>query len=209
MDKPFIFHVICWLLAAGLISGCYYRPAETHYFLSSPSALNSIGTIAVIELNNMSGFPQISRDMTESLYQALQKKQLFSMKIIPQNDPQWRSLQLDLGSTYSLVQLNQMRNKLKTDAVLVGTITGYRPYPHMYMAIQLKLLNLSDGRLVWAIDQVWDTEDKTVQKRINAYFNSQMEMDLVPLREKLIMVSPIKFAKFVAFEIAETLDDEN
>jgi len=179
---------------------------ESHYFYLNPSAdLTSIGRVAVVELYNDSSYPQMSSEVTESLFNALQKKQVFGLTIVKQNDPSWRSLRLDLDTSYSHEQIRSMRETLKCDGVLIGTITKFRPYPHMAVGLRMRLLDLRDGRLVWAIEQVWDITDKKTEHQIRKYYSSEKNLSSVPLQEHLAAVSPMEFIKYVSFEVAETL----
>jgi len=198
------------LLLAALLSGCiaYYRhsaPAADYYYLNPNKSLTTIGRVAIVELDNDSSYPATSADVTEKLYQALQKRQIFGLTVVRQDDPSWRSLQLEPGSKYTLDQLVAIRETLNCDAVLLGTITEFRPYPHMTIGLRLKLLDLRDGQLLWAIEQVWDSADKTTDYRIRDYFRSQKHPGYAPLHEQLAAVSSIEFIKFVSYEVAQTL----
>jgi hypothetical protein len=197
------------LLAMLLLCGCaVYIPSEqklNYYYLNPQKELSAVGRVAIIELNNESSYPKIAADVTDSLFQALQKKQIFGISIVRQTDPAWRSLQLETGSTYTAEQLSAIRKTLKCNAVLLGTITGYQPFPHMSIGLRLKLVDLKDGQLIWALEQVWDSTDKTTESRMKKYFGNQLRSGLTSLQEKLMTVSPIEFVKFVAFEASETL----
>jgi hypothetical protein len=197
------------LLLAVLVSGCsVYRasaPAANYYYLNPKKNLTAIGRVAIIELDNDSRYPQVSSDITEALFQALQKRQVFGLTIVGQNDSSWRSLQLDGDSTYTLDQILAIRESLKCDGVLTGTITEFSPFPHMAIGLRLKLLDLRDGQLLWALEQIWDSADNTTEKRIKHYFKSEKRSGLAPLREQLATVSPLEFIKFVSYEVAGTL----
>ncbi|MHC4570555.1 MAG: hypothetical protein ACYS0C_00565 [Planctomycetota bacterium] len=209
------------LLLPVLLSGCWpysSMPEPNYYYLNPDKDLSAVGRVALVELDNDSSFPQISGDVTEALYQALQKKQIFGLTLVRQNDPAWRSLQLDMESgsqmqngplripsTYTLKQMFAIRKTLKCDAILIGTITKYQPYPHTAVGLRLKLLDLKDGQLLWALEQIWDSADKMTLRRIKNYCKYQMSSKLAPLNERLMVVSPLKFIQFVGYEAAETL----
>jgi hypothetical protein len=201
------------LLLLALLSGCQlyvvHPPTPSYHYLNPDKDLSTIGRTALVELDNDSSYPQISTDVTEVLFEALQKKQLFGLTLVRQNDHTWRSLQLDLDSTYTLEQLADIQKTLKCNAVLVGTVTKYQPYPHMAIGLRLKLIDLTDGQLLWAIEQVWDSTDKTTKYQIKNYFKRQIRSGFEPLREQLVAISPIKFTKFVAYEVADTLKPES
>lgn len=193
-----------------LSSGCQLfnaanAPVADYYFLNADRDLSATGRVAIVELANNSSYPQISADVTEALFQALQKKQIFSLAVVHQDDPAWRSLQLDLDSTYPLEQLSAIRKALTCSAVLLGTITEFKPYPHMAIGLRLRLIDLEDGQLLWGLEQIWDSADKTTERRIKKYFKRQMRSGFAPLRDQLVAVSTLRFVKFVAYEVGETL----
>jgi hypothetical protein len=205
-----ISRVTILFLSATFLSGCitYYpgsAPANDHYYINPNKSLSAIGRVAIVELDNNSSYPEISNDVIEKLYQALQKKQIFGLTLVRQSDSLWRSLQLDLNSQYNLEQISAIHETLKCDAILLGTITEFRPYPHMIIGLRLKLLDLRDGQLLWALEQVWDSADKTIEYRIKDYFHYQKRSVYPPLEEQLAFVSSLEFIKFVSYEIAETL----
>jgi hypothetical protein len=202
--------IVLLLLLGALLPGCrnYYKaPAHRadYYYLNREKDPAAIGRVAIIELDNYSSYPQIARDVTEALFQAMQKKQVFGLTTIHQQEPAWRSLQTKPDSTYTLDQLAAMRRTLKCSAIMTGTITQYQPYPHMVIGLRLKLLDLTDGQLVWALEQVWDSGDKATEYRIKDYFEHQKRSGFAPLREQLAVISPLEFIKFVTYEVAETL----
>jgi len=63
------------LLLAALLSGCrthniFSKPPDNHYYLNPNTKLAAIGRVAIIELDNDSSYPEISNDVTGSLFQA-------------------------------------------------------------------------------------------------------------------------------------------
>jgi hypothetical protein len=109
-----------------------------------------------------------------------------------------------MNTEYTLEQLSAIHRTLKCDAVLKGTVTGYEPFPHMMIGLRLELIDLADGQLLWALEQIWDTTDKTTEERINNYYSHSVFPGFTGLREKLGTVSSLRFIKFVAYEMAET-----
>lgn len=183
-----------------VMDGCYINPNKD---------ISEIGRVAIVELANDSGYPQISTDLTDALYQSLQKKQLFSLSIIRQNDPAWQSLQLDLDSTYTLEQLFAIRKTLKRDAILIGTVTKYTPFPHMAIGLRVRLVDLKDGELLWGVERIWDSSDKVTEYQIENYYKRQIRSGFAPLREQLAIMSQRKFLEFVTYQTAETLEPKS
>jgi len=194
-----------------IISGCNITQNKSHttagnfYYLNPNKNLSTLGRVAIVELQNKSNYPQVSADITNTLYQALQKRQIFGVMIVNQNDPAWQSIQSDID-TNIFQQLSLLRKQLKCEAVILGTVTEYRPYPHMMIGLRLKLLDLADSQTIWAAEQVWDSSDKNLEPKIKEYFRKQRKGNLEPLGEDLVSLSSIEFLKFVAYEVASTLD---
>jgi hypothetical protein len=185
-----------------------YRPvaAETgHYYINPDADFAGIGKTVVFEFDNLSTRPQISTDLTQAVTEAIQKRHLFSISVLHRAEPAWRSLDLDDTSSYSLQELSTIRRLLKADAILFGRITQYYPYPHMLVAMHLKMIDLRNGKLLWATEQIWDSTDKRVERRMRVFFNSRMRAGYQPLDWELLVTSPLAFNKFVACEVAQTL----
>jgi len=197
------------VLLLGLLCGCESQSDNgmaNSYYLNPHKDLRRLGRVALVELDNLSGYPEISANMTDALFLAVQKKQVFGLTVIRQQDPDWSRLQGNLDSVQALQQLPTLRADFKCNGLLVGTITQYQPYPHLVIGLRLKLLDLTDGQLLWGLEQVWDSGDKSVQKRIETYFSKEQRSGVAPVREELVAVSPLNFAKFVAYEVAQTLE---
>jgi len=211
VDSKLKITVSCWFILSLVIAplGCsrHRMPAllGQHYSPEASKCLSTIGTVCLVELHNNTAYPQVSGDVTDSLYQTLQKKHLSGLSLLRQNDPAWRNLQIRPDSPYTLEQLLATRKMLRVDTVLIGTVTSYTPYPHMAMGLQLNLIDLRNGQVVWAIEQVWDTADKTTEQRIKRYFDRQIRSSFSPLDEQLAMISSINFVRFVTYDVTETL----
>lgn len=198
------------VLLAAFLSGCglYYTPAVPlvgHFYLNPARPISSVGKVAVIELENYSPHPQISADFTEAISQALAKRHLFGLEVIYHADAVYNRLQLGQSEAFDLDRLAEIRKALKADAILVGSVTQYQPYPRMSVGIRIKLIDLRDGALLWAVQQVWDSSDKALAARMKRFFRTRMRAGYEPLKWELAIVSPRHFRNFVVYEIAATL----
>lgn len=210
LDGKALVLTVLVVLPAVLFSGCAIRTsrrlAADYYYVNQGKDISSIGRVALVELQNDSAYPQISIDVTDALFEALQKKHLFGLSVVRSSEPDWKNLQIQPDSPYGLEQLLATRKALGNNAILVGTLTNYQPYPHMTIGLRLKLIDLNDGQLLWALEQVWDTADKATENRIKKYFERQKRPGFAPLGGQLALLSSINFVKFVAYEVAETLE---
>jgi hypothetical protein len=179
-------------------------PAADYYYLNPDADMSDVGKVVLVQLKNNSVYPQISPDVTRTLYEEIQKKQFFSLRVIPENDPDWRSLNLDLDHISEPKQLFIAAKTLRCDAIMVGDITEYTPYPHLMLGLRLKMIRCIDGQLLWAFEQVWDAADKKTEYRIKKYLANQTRTGSETLGEQLATVSTIKFVKFIAYEVALT-----
>lgn len=194
------------LLIAG--AGCSHPPppqAQLGCYLSSPQDLRRIHRVVLLELTQDSSVPPIARDMTESLFRAAQARNLFHIDQIARDDPLCRDLPLDGRGVYTIKDLMAMREALDCDAILFGRVTHYRSYPRMQIGLYVRLLDLQNGKLVWAVEHIWDSTDKATETRIKEFFESQMRSGYEPAQWELVTQSPKAFQKFVAFEIGQTL----
>lgn len=196
------------ILAAGL-SGCtIIQPVEMqsgHYYLNPEVDFSAIGKVAVLELENLSTRPEQTELMTQNLADSLGKKHLFSVRCVYRLDSDWQSLELDSISGYTFEQLSLIREQLHVDAIVFGTICRYSPYPHFLTHLRLKMISLQDGKLIWAMEEVWDSTDKKTAQRMRQFFNEQMRDGYDPMNWQILVTSPKAFSRFVTYEAAQTL----
>ncbi|MCK4999520.1 MAG: hypothetical protein KAS23_08290, partial [Anaerohalosphaera sp.] len=95
------------------------------------------------------------------------------------------------------------------NAIIVGSVTQFKPYPHLTLGIRLKMIDLRNGDLIWAFEQIWDCNDSTTKDRIRHYFRSKNQSGSDELNEQLIAKSSKKFVDFISFEIAQTLKTQH
>lgn len=205
--KPTLVPII--LLGLMALTGCTITrraavPEVGHYYISPTVEFATIGKVVVFELDNCSSDVQLARTLTETITNSLEKRHLFSLNILMRSDPQFRSLGLEDMSSYSSDKLSAMRRELNADAILFGSITQYSPYPHLMTGLHLRMVDLRDGQLVWAMEQTWDSTDNRLEQRMREFFDSQMRSGYEPMNWQLLVTSPRAFNKFVSFEVART-----
>lgn len=197
------------LLVVLILLGCglqpVYVPMAGSYYLNPDVDLSTLGRVALVEFDNRSSYPEMPAAISDGLFVALQKKQRFGVVEVGKDEPVWRSLQLDDGIAWTPEVLMEMRGALRCDAVLTGVLTQYEPYPHTTVGLRMRLIDLRDGTLLWAVDQVWDGTDKRTSVRIRKYMAWKNGLSDAAGAEGLVVVSARKFVQFVAYEVGETL----
>ena len=193
-----------------IIAGCktLSTSSKTDYCYVDKLKLAAAGSTAFIELYNESEYPDIQAETTDILYHSILKKQLFTLNLVKQDSPVWKSIGYQPNSNFTLEQLYQLQQSLNTRAVLVGSVIDFQPYPHLSIAMRLKMTDLADGQTIWAAEQVWDSADKNIEQRVEKYIRANMRTDRTADREKLTFVSSKEFIKFVCYELAETMKNQ-
>ncbi len=181
-------------------------PETGHFYLNQGDEFHQIARVAVFEFQNYSNDMDISMKLTRAVTESLQKKHLFTIQVFERSDPAWQKLDLEPASSYSMEELSVIRKQLRADAVLYGSITCYQPYPHLMVGLHLKMIDLRSGKLLWAIEQIWDSTDKLVERRMKKFYKEYMRSTYGPMDWELLITSPRAFNKFVVYEIAETFN---
>ena len=201
-DKP----AILTLLYLGLViqAGCSPVPPPINA-LKRP--LTGIKSVVFIELAERNSHPGVASDMTIALSHTIKARGLFGLEVVTRQDPICEAVSVLGRGGLTLEQIKKMRQAFQCDGILLGSINDFRPHPRMQLGVSLRMLDLKRGRLVWAVDHVWDTTDKAVEKRIRRFFSDQMRSVYGPMDWQIAMISPKVFEKFIAYELAETLPD--
>jgi hypothetical protein len=206
------FSVLCslsWVLLF-LVCGCAQDrqddPMAGSYYLSPYKDLHRLGRVALLALGEVPNDAEIAGIVTDALFLETQKRQVFGVMRVRPEDPAWQNLPEHPDAAGTLRQWETARRSLHCNGLLVGTVSRYEPYPHMVLGLRLKLFDLVDGQLLWGLEQVWDASDRSIQKRIKAFLREDRKTGHSSLREELVVVSPLTFSKFVAYEVAGTFE---
>ncbi len=208
MKRRTVFGLLCIALAG---SGCrIIHPVEMpagHYYLNEQANFAGIGKVVLLELNNQSSHQPQGLTFTQTLADGLGKKHLFTLRVIEREDPVWPMLELDSIQSHTHRQLAEIREALGADAIVFGSIHRYTSYPYFLIAVHLKMVDLRDAKILWAIEEVWDSTDKATEQRMRQYFETRMRTGYQPMNWQVLSTSPRYFNKFVAYEITRTLPD--
>lgn len=196
-----------------LCSGCrqiiYSEPAirTGHYYVNPRANFPAVGRVVLLEMDNLTTRPEMSDVLTQALADELGKRHLFSVQKVMRTDALWHTLNLDNMKSHTLDDLVTVRQAFGADAVMFGTIARYMPFPHLQASLNLKLIDTRSGHLLWAFEDVWDSGDKAVQRRMQRFFKEQMRTGYEPMDWQILITSPKAFERFVAWEVAQTLPE--
>lgn len=180
-------------------------PPSGHFYLDKTADFKTVGRVLVTELENNNGSSGLGKTLTQSLIDSLDKKHLFTVQPVYHTDPQWVTFNLEQVKTFTPQDMANIRKQLNMDALVYGSITRYRSYPQLLVALNLKMVDLRDGRLLWAIADVWDSTDKQVELRIKEFYENQMRSGFEPMNWQIVLNSPNTFYKYIMYEVTETL----
>jgi len=194
------------LTAAVLLPGCTPEPeSRVGYYTAPRRDLVAVRRVAVLPLVNETDHPGTEAGLTEELFQAVQGRRLFHVRPVPPDGPEASALPAAGSRPFVLEELAALRRTLGADAVLAGAVTRWQPYPRMQTGLYLRLVDLRNGRVLWAVDHVWDATDEHTQRRIRRFFGREVGQGADPFGWELGTVSPRAFQKFIASEVIETL----
>lgn len=91
------------------------------------------------------------------------------------------------------------------DAVFFCRLTVFRPYPPLAVGWSLKLVDVQQRRIVWAIDQVFDAGMPAVASRAQDYSSHNISEPGALRESDGILESPRWFGQYAAAAALETL----
>lgn len=200
-----LFKLAVFVLAGFGFAGCTQPQPGPNCYVAPPEVLANIKRVVLIELTQNPFDPSIARPMTDSLFQSIQSRRLFQIDLLQSNDPVYSRLPVDKTEPFTLEELELFGKYLDCDAILVGKVTRYQSYPKMLVGLYLRLIDIRQGQLAWAINDIWDTRDKSLEERIQIAFDSKIRSGYEPLKWKLVLQSPQAFQKFIADDVASTV----
>lgn len=194
------------LAALLLAAGCLKQPPApgVGHYVDRDGLTGRVQRVLFLPLTSDSASPAPADAMTRTLGPALQARQIFSITTLPP-EPGIDLPALDPRRPVAMKDLMRLRQATGCDAVILGAIAGFQPYPHTQTGLLLRMIDARDGRVLWAVDHFWSAADKDVQARMEEYFRVRRGPDYNPVEWRLAMVSPTAFQEFVAWEVAATL----
>jgi len=204
--------LILWALSAALpaVAGC--GPAESlpiGYFLRGDLGAMNLRRVVFIGLEGPPADSKVGAETTEALFHAIQARGLFHVDVVPPDHEALAGLDVNRPGGLRLRDLSALRKALDCNALLVGSITLFRPYPRMHMGLYLRLLDLRRGRLLWGVDHVWEASERSTADRIRHFYRRVMNEGSDTVESDLAGFSPRAFVKFIAWEVAQSMTTPN
>ena len=211
-------HALSAILAAILTSGCatlrhvsapVVPPAQNFFAPSAPD--EQLRRVALLPMHSSTLPDQYVRALDAAFLFELSKRGLF--EVVPVSRAQMEALfgERQFASTDALPAdaLARLREQCGVDGVLFTDLTHFSPYRPVSMGVRTKLVAAKTGQIRWAFDYVFDAGNAAVAeaaKRFQLAFSNEHQ----PLTSDggSILLSPARFAKYVANETYASLRQE-
>lgn len=194
-------------LAAMGCAGCKEPvPMGVNYYRADDAAVHRVSRVVFVSLSEDLGYPDIAERMTRALQEALLQRGMFRVDVIPANHPELRYLDMTKRDPYTVEEMVAIRKALRCDAILFGRVVRYQPYPSTQIGLYMRLVDLKNGKLLWAVDDVWDTTDRETYRQIQEFYFDHMRETYDPAKSEMGIMSTDGFQKFVAYQVAQTMD---
>ncbi len=189
-------------VAVAAVPQNYFAPAKTG---------EQFRRVALLPMYSGNFPDQYVRALDAAFLSELSKRGLF--EIVPVSRAQMESLfgERQFASTDTLPAdaLKQLQERCGVDGVLFTDLTHFSPYRPVSMGVRAKLVAANTGQIRWAFDYVFDAGNAAVAgaaKRFQMTYSNEQQ----PLTSDggSILLSPTRFAKYVASETYASLRQE-
>ncbi|MBN1942415.1 MAG: hypothetical protein JW849_03885 [Phycisphaerae bacterium] len=204
-------HVPNGLLAVALLAaaGCSNsEPMGVNYYRASDAEIARVSRVVFVDLSEDVGYPEIADRMSRALEEALLQRGMFRVDVIPKNHPDLRYLDMTKRDPYTVRELAAIRKSLRCDAILFGKMIRYQPYPGTQIGLYMRLVDLKNGRLLWAVDDAWDTTNRKTYQQIQNFYIDRMRETYDPAKSEMGIMSTDGFQKFVAYQVTLSMDPD-
>jgi hypothetical protein len=219
MTTPKLLRILPLLMAV-LVSGCTTgnssavkkHPASPKVQLANvyrPAMSGELTRVAVLPLAGDVQPPDALREMDQTFFSEFNKAQVFEGVRVNRTEVMDLVHQEQIPSTEAVPReiLVELQRKYSAEAVLFIDITHYRPYRPISISVRTKLVSLKNNDVLWAIDSTFDSAEPAVAEAART-FSKLTEQNPVALKasdSSGVLLSPQRFARFVAREVFATL----
>lgn len=184
-------------------------PVENHF--AHPVPGEQLRRVALLPMYSGAYPDQNLRALDTAFLSELSKRGLF--EVVPVSRGQMEALfgERQFSSTESLPAsaLARLRDECGVDGVLFTDLTHFSPYRPVSMGVRTKLVAASTGQIRWAFDYVFDAGNAAVAEAAKRFqVTNSNEHQPLTTDGGSILLSPTRFAKYVANETYASLRQE-
>jgi hypothetical protein len=110
-----------------------------------------------------------------------------------------------LRGAYDPRTLLELSHRYRLDGLVIGTVAELQWHPPLEIAVGVELVSCETGLIVWSSSVQIDTEDPHARKAMEAWCEAERSAGSSNDGVGLVLISPSRFARFAAREIARGL----
>lgn len=203
-----------YLALAAAAVGCQSTPTEPDLLppLARSRACDDFATYDLrrVGILPLSGAPvERTGELHNSLGFELSRHAPFEVVTLGAND--LAELELDqphARGRYTPQTILAIARRFRLDGIFVGTVTHLQSFAPQSLGLQLELVAVETGLVVWSSSIDLDTSELRVRDSLEAYQAGRVAGGDSADDVQVLMLSPASLARFAAGEIARTLEVE-
>ena len=170
--------------------------------------LHSVRRVMVLPFDIADGIDADTFPLRATFMQELQKLGAFEIVPLPDRAEEDREIQKSVvRGRLSSDAVVALCKRYQLDAVLMGTVTSYRPYKPPHLGLKVQMLSIHSASTIWAADGTWDATETASLDDIQHYSRSYASKEESLHGWEFLLISPTRFAAFVAHRIVGTWRD--
>ncbi|MCA8951831.1 MAG: hypothetical protein KDE27_20140 [Planctomycetes bacterium] len=193
------------LVLTGCATGDAPRRKAINSYLAERADLENVRRIMVLPFTPESSVTADCEKIRDAFLAELMKLRRFEVVPLPstasENGMLNDSLRHGRLSTEAMVRLC---DRYSLDGVLVGSITAWRPYKPPHLGMRTQLISIHSGATVWAVDAIYDANDRTTIADLREYDDSSQYDDGTLHGWELTLLAPNRFMTYVAHRFVGT-----
>ena len=181
------------------------RKLPVHAWFADELDLAPVRRIVVLPFSSSPGVLADEQLVRTTFTSELAKTHRFRLLSLPEAAPEDDMIiEAARRGTLSIEAMVALGRRYDIDGILLGEITAYRPYQPPQLGLHMQLLSMHSASVVWATECIYDTADARVQEDIKHFAASFLAKDESMHEWRINMLSPRKFATYVAHRLATT-----
>jgi hypothetical protein len=162
----------------------------------------SVRRVVVMPLDNQSDEPEAADDIRGVLAAELQAMGRFEVIMAaPDCDP-IEADPVHVSGRFREPELFAVALRYHADAVLIGSVTQYRPYTPPSVGLSLELVSAAEAVVVASLDGVWDSRDSGTAFLAREFYLHALNPGHSLIDPEKILTSPTLYQKFVCRQAA-------
>src|SRR5262249_29619097 len=135
-------------------------PKPINCYFGDERDLHDVRRVMVLPFDVAPGVDAETFPLRAVFLEELAKLGLFDIVPLPDRAEEDREIQRSwIRGRLSTEAIVKICKRYQLDAVLLGTITSYRPYKPPHLGLKVQLMSIHSASAVWAADGIWDANE--------------------------------------------------